>query len=100
MPWEGSQRMVARCAELGRITGWPTSPTGFTTRAVLDLGELGEGGEGEAWRDGSSAISVNLAGRALQGNDQLKQQESKELRKGKAYSSVAKYFLRFNRRQG
>ena len=67
---------------------------------MLELEALGEGGEGEAWTDGSSAISMNSAGRALQGNDQLKQQESKELRKGKAYSSVAKYFLRFNRRQG
>ena len=70
--------MVARCAESGRITGWPTSPTGLAARALLELGVLGEGGEGEAWRDGSSATSVNSAGRALQGNDQLKQQESKE----------------------
>ena len=68
--------------------------------AVLELGAIVDGGEGEAWRDGSSAASVNSAGRALQGNDQLKQRESKGLIKEKAYSSMAKYFLRFNRRQG
>ena len=44
--------------------GWPASPTGLTARAVLELGALGEGGEGEAWKDGSSAISVNSARRA------------------------------------
>ena len=51
-------------------------------------------------RDGSSAASMNSAGRALKGNGQPKQWESKERRKEKTYSSMAKYFLRFNRWQG
>ena len=92
--------MVKRGAEPRRTAGWPASPTSLTTRAVLEPGTLGEGGGGEAWRDGSSVTSANSAGRALQGNGQLKRQGNKEQRKGKAYSSVAKYFLRFNRRQG
>ena len=61
-----------------------TSPTDLKTRVVLELGTIGVGGEGEAWGDGSSAISMDSAGRALQGNGQLKQRESKGLRKEKA----------------
>ncbi|MCH1932521.1 hypothetical protein L9G16_20455, partial [Shewanella sp. A25] len=69
-------------------------------RAVLDLGVLKIDGEGEALGGGSSAASMNSAGRALKGNGQLKQRESKGPRKEETYSSMAKYFLRFNWRQG
>ena len=69
-------------------------------RAVLELGALKVGGEGEASGDGSSAASMNSARRALKGNGQPKQRESMGPRKKKTYSSMAKYFLRFNRRQG
>ena len=79
---------------------WLTYPTDLTSGVALDLGTLGVGGEGGAWGDGSSAVSVNSAGRALQSNGQMKQRGSKGLRKERAYSSMAKYFLRFSRRQG
>ena len=100
VPQESSRRRGTRRVESGCFAGHLTSPTGLMVRAVFELGALGIGGEGKAWGDGSSAASINSAGRALQGNGQLKQRESKGLRKEKAYSSMAKYFLRFNRRQG
>ena len=80
--------------------GWTTSPTGPAAGVLLELGAPKVSGEDEAWGDGSLAVSANSAGRALQGNSQPKQREGKGLRKEKAYSSMAKYFLRFNRRQG
>ena len=98
MPREGSRRRVARRAGPRCTTGWLTSPAGLTARALLELGALEGDGEGGAWGDGSSAISVSSAGRALQSKDQPKQREDQELGKGKAYSSMAKYFWRFSRR--
>ena len=50
--------------------------------------------------DGSSVISMSSGGRALRSKDQEGQQKNLELGREKAYSSMAKYFLRFSRRQG
>ena len=99
MPREGSRRKVARRAGSRCASGWFVSPTGLTARALL-LGVLEYGGEGGDKGDGSLVISVSSAGRALRSKDQEGQQKNLELGREKAYSSMAKYFLRFSRRQG
>ena len=100
MSREGPRKRIARCAGPRCASGRFASPIALTARALLELGALDGGGEGGAWGDGSSAISVSSVGRALQSKDQPKQREDQELGKGKAYSSMAKYFMRFSRRQG
>src|SRR4051812_3843365 len=99
MPREGPQRKIAGREGLRGTSGMSAPSFVRTTRAVL-LGTFWGDWEGEAKGGGTSAPSTTSAGRGLQSKDQQTQQGEREPGKEKAYSSVAKYFRRFSKRQG
>ena len=99
MPRGGPRRKAAGSAGPRCTLGRFSSPTGLTTRALLP-GMIEDGGKREGEGDGPSSTSMSSEGRALRSKDQERQQKNQELGREKAYSSMAKYFLRFSRRQG
>src|SRR4051812_4173776 len=99
MPREGPRRKIAGREGLRGTSGRSAPSFVLTTRVVL-LGTFWGDRGGEAKGGGTSAASTTSTGRGLQSKGQQTQQGDQEPRKEKAYSSVAKYFRRFSKRQG
>ena len=76
-------------------------PTSLAAGVPLELGAPRASGGGGAWGDGSRADSVSFVGQGLKGPQSVAwDSKVNEQGKKKTYSSMAKYFLRFNKRQG